>query len=80
MPLAEMNTIMGARVTTWWEAGQVKVQIGAAASYNAFALAGEPGSLQIYRDNAGDWWIAYPDAAGLPVRYKCSDRANWVLV
>jgi hypothetical protein len=79
--LAEMKTVFGARVTAYWESGQVKVQIGSAAAYNAFALAAEPGSLQIYKDAAGDWWISYPDATtGLPVRYVCRNRATWALV
>lgn len=80
-------SIFGEKMDSWWASGNggyVRVQISSEGSTNpvqdAFALATEPGSLQIYEDAAGDWYISYPDDSGLPVRYRSADRVNWVLV
>jgi hypothetical protein len=79
--VGEMITSFGERVATYWANGQVKLVINGGIAVNAFALADEPGSLQIYEDAAGAWWISYPNSStGVPVRYTCNNRVNWTAV
>ncbi|MHB9110931.1 MAG: hypothetical protein ACYDCO_28070 [Armatimonadota bacterium] len=80
-------SIFGEKIDIWWASsngGMVRRQFYSDGWTNAvgdaFALATEPGSLQVYQDDRGDWYIVYPSSSGTPVRYRSSDRVNWVLV